>query len=359
VRKSMGPVLATAAAVQDDILRLYFHDLCRLLDGLQAGGLADAALAHAGLRRADLGGHTASRPTIEAYYRAVEWLHLARVMPVPALQLGLRRRLADYGLYGTAASSVTTFGEALRLGERFFASAWPGTRMVVSREGPWVVNRFELLPTAVCTPEVLLQLMSGASTAFTREMMSPEDAAAVEVRYGFARPADAADYRRLLGCRVVFGGRHSAFCFPAAWLDRPHRLEAGRAGAQVEAQQLWHAGQAGGTVAERVLRALQQSGGEGFPSLDEVAARLGRSARSLRRHLAAEGTTFQRLLDDLRMGLAHRYVTQTALHPADIATVLGYAHLSSFLRAFQARFGVSPTAMRVSPQPGGRNCDRV
>jgi AraC-like DNA-binding protein len=51
-------------------------------------------------------------------------------------------------------------------------------------------------------------------------------------------------------------------------------------------------------------------------------------------------------------------VTQTSLAPADIAAVLGYAHLSSFLRAFQSRFGRSPTAMRVSPQRRGRNSDR-
>jgi AraC-like DNA-binding protein len=358
-RKSMGPVLATAAAVQDDdILRLYFRDLCRLLDGLQAGGLADAALAHADLRRADLGGHTASVPTIEAYYRAVEWLHRAHVMPVAALQLGLQRRLADYGLYGTAASSVATFGEALRLGERFFSSAWPGARMVVLREGPWVVNRFELLPTAVCAPEVLLQLMSGASMAFTREMMPRADWPAVEVRYAFARPADAGDYVQRLDGRVRFGCGHSEFRFPVAWLDGPHRLEAGRASAQIEAQQLWHAHRAGGSTAERVLRVLRQPCGERFPALQEVAQQLGLSERSLRRHLAAEGTGFQSLFDGLRMDLAHRYVTQTSLAPADIAAVLGYAHLSSFLRAFQSRFGRSPTAMRVSPQRRGRNSDR-
>ena len=344
-----------AQALQEDILRLYFRDLCRLLDARHASSLADGALAHVGLCREDLNDATrrcsAGAYSFEAYYRSVEWLDRTQALPVVALHLGMRRSVHDYGLYGAAARSATTLGGVLRFGERFFASSWPGARLVVSRQGSWVVNRYELLPTAVCAPQPLLQLMSGASMAFTRELLPQVSTASIEMRYAFPSPPDRAAYAQALGCRVVFGCTHSALCFPVAWLDLPHRLEPARPGAQLDAQALWHAGRtSGSTTTERVLRVLQQEcAAQRFPTVDQVAAQLGCSGRSLRRHLAREGTFFQRLLDDLRMDLARRYVRQTSLGSDDIAMLLGYAHASSFQRAFRVHFGQSPTSMRVTP----------
>jgi len=72
-----------------------------------------------------------------------------------------------------------------------------------------------------------------------------------------------------------------------------------------------------------------------LPTIDEIAARLGRSARTLRRELDARGTSFRDISDEVVATLAQRYLRDSALSVEAIAERLGYAEASSFLRAFR------------------------
>jgi len=74
---------------------------------------------------------------------------------------------------------------------------------------------------------------------------------------------------------------------------------------------------------------------------------LGMSERTLQRRLAAEGTSFQRLLDDTRRELARHYLGQRNLSLADIAYLLGFTDQSSFFRAARRWFGSSPGHFRI------------
>ena len=71
------------------------------------------------------------------------------------------------------------------------------------------------------------------------------------------------------------------------------------------------------------------------------------SERTLQRRLAAEETSFQRLLDDTRRELAQHYLGQRNLSLADIAYLLGFSDQSSFFRASRRWFGSSPRHYRV------------
>ena len=71
------------------------------------------------------------------------------------------------------------------------------------------------------------------------------------------------------------------------------------------------------------------------------------SERTLHRRLAAEGTSFQRLLDDTRRELAQHYLGQRNLSLADIAYLLGFSDQSSFFRAARRWFGSSPRDYRI------------
>jgi AraC-like DNA-binding protein len=73
----------------------------------------------------------------------------------------------------------------------------------------------------------------------------------------------------------------------------------------------------------------------GDPNLNVVARELRLSSRTLRRRLMAEGTTFQRILDDLRRELALSYLEQPHLAVEEVAFLLGFSEASAFRRAFQ------------------------
>jgi AraC-like DNA-binding protein len=87
---------------------------------------------------------------------------------------------------------------------------------------------------------------------------------------------------------------------------------------------------------------------------DVVAQKLGLSPRSLGRKLSAEGISFARILEELRIGLAKRYLSERDLSISRIAWLLGYTEVSAFSHAFRRWTGRAPRAdrsWRRSPSP--------
>lgn len=84
----------------------------------------------------------------------------------------------------------------------------------------------------------------------------------------------------------------------------------------------------------------------GKSGIEDVAAALGMSRRSLQRKLKEEDTTFQKQLNHVRELLAKNYMQNTQLSSEDIAYLLGYQDLNSFFRAFSLWTGKSVTAYK-------------
>ncbi|TWT11509.1 AraC family transcriptional regulator [Reyranella sp. CPCC 100927] len=92
---------------------------------------------------------------------------------------------------------------------------------------------------------------------------------------------------------------------------------------------------------ESVCRLLRKSG-EDTLSLGESAAQLGLSARTFRRRLAEQGTTFVQIRDEMRCALALDYLTTGGLTTEMIAQRLGYSEGANFRHAFRRWTGSSP-----------------
>jgi AraC-like DNA-binding protein len=84
----------------------------------------------------------------------------------------------------------------------------------------------------------------------------------------------------------------------------------------------------------------------GHPNIDGVARSLATSPRTLQRRLLGENTSFRDVVEEVRAELARGYLDQQlALH--DVASRLGYAEVSAFLRAFKRWTGMTPTQFRA------------
>jgi AraC-like DNA-binding protein len=83
-----------------------------------------------------------------------------------------------------------------------------------------------------------------------------------------------------------------------------------------------------------------------LPSIEDIAQALHVSARTLKRQLAAEGTSFSLLVDEERRERAMFLLGSPALSLKDIADRLGYANLANFTRAFQRWTGQAPGEYR-------------
>jgi AraC-like DNA-binding protein len=84
------------------------------------------------------------------------------------------------------------------------------------------------------------------------------------------------------------------------------------------------------------------------PAMAAVAADLHIEVRTLRRHLAAEDTTFQQLRDEVHQTLAIELLTTAALSVEDVATRLGYSDAAGFSHAFKRWTGSTPGAYRTA-----------
>lgn len=124
------------------------------------------------------------------------------------------------------------------------------------------------------------------------------------------------------------------------------RLSPG-AGALVRELLVWYTPRPAPSIADRVAAALVRDLAGEPPSVEQVAAELGVSGRSLHRQLAAAGTSYQRVLDRLRCDEAVRQAADPARPFKAIAAAVGFADPRAFRRAFKRWTGTSPQAFRA------------
>jgi len=89
-----------------------------------------------------------------------------------------------------------------------------------------------------------------------------------------------------------------------------------------------------------------------FANIDEIAERLGTSLRTLHRHLASEGLTYQSLVDDIRRTLAIEYLEHTSMAIEQIAERVGFSDVSNFRKAFKKWTGRAPSDFRRAAEAG-------
>lgn len=99
------------------------------------------------------------------------------------------------------------------------------------------------------------------------------------------------------------------------------------------------------SVADRVTAALGDELGSEARSIEEVAHQLATSTRSLRRQLAAEGTSYLRLLDAVRRDQAVRLMDDARQLKA-VAHAVGFSDPRGFRRAFKRWTGLTPRQFR-------------
>ena len=176
--------------------------------------------------------------------------------------------------------------------------------------------------------------------------------------FAFARPAHAAEYTLMFSEHLRFGADATALRFDARLLAAPLVQDAGTLKAFLrDAPQsvfLKYKNPDGWTA--RLRRRLRGCAGhDQWPTLEALALELHLAPTTLRRRLEAEGSSYQRIKDQLRLDLAIDRLSRTDRPAADIGLELGFADASAFYRAFKRWSGVQPgeyRARRVASAPG-------
>jgi len=106
-------------------------------------------------------------------------------------------------------------------------------------------------------------------------------------------------------------------------------------------------------VGDKVRRTISQLLPNGRATVEQVAAQLGLSPRSVQRRLDEEGLQFGELLASVRQELAVAYLAESSRPVTAIAQLLGYSSPSSFTRWFAGAFGMSPQKWRAEHRATG------
>jgi AraC-like DNA-binding protein len=151
----------------------------------------------------------------------------------------------------------------------------------------------------------------------------------------------------MFGALVSFGQPANRLTFDAGWLNGTPRLGneitcstvLSLCEGQIEEFQL-RRGLAGKIRQNLMLNPMQPM------NFEAVATNLNMSARTLRRKLREENTSFRQLVDGLRRDFALRYLRDTDLTVGDIAEALGFSDAANFRHAFRRWTNTAPHEFR-------------
>ncbi len=104
----------------------------------------------------------------------------------------------------------------------------------------------------------------------------------------------------------------------------------------------------GAGIVVRTRDAISRALSSGEPSCESIARRLATSERNLRRSLSGEGTSFRKLVAEVRQSRAELLLKRPRTTITQIAFLLGFSDASAFSRAFRRWCGVSPQAFRAA-----------
>lgn len=169
----------------------------------------------------------------------------------------------------------------------------------------------------------------------------------VEVCFRHGPPTARAAHDAFFGVPVRFEGDADSFAIERSLLDSALPTASAALAEVLEARLREVASErdvANATV-DRVRRAIQQLLDEGKTGVEETAARLRTSPRTLQRELQQHGISHQQIVDEVRRERA-RHLLERGLSVADVATRLGFAEPSAFFRAFRRWTGSSPGALK-------------
>ena len=168
------------------------------------------------------------------------------------------------------------------------------------------------------------------------------------VSFQHAPPPGRREPPALFGCPIAFTADELEICFARDLLDLPEVRSDSRL---LEillryAETLLASRPAGDDLVARVSASIAHQLRSAVPTLASTAAVLHMNPRTLQRRLAQDGVTHNLLVDEVRRGLALKYIVDAGLSIDEIAYVLQFSGGTAFSRAFKRWTGESPLQYR-------------
>jgi AraC-like DNA-binding protein len=324
------------------------------------GGDVDRLLAQAGLRRADIGRSDVFLP-YRAVIEAIESAAAATGTADFGRRLATRQGIEILGPVGAAAKTSATASEALEIFGCYMSAYSPAIRTVI-RPLPGTQNVMMELhidlddpPAHPQTTELSLGLVLRICRLLFGQAYAP-----VAVHIPHQPLGDREGYVDYFGCSAAFAEPVAGCTFKATDLSRPLDRDDFTHQTLVEYLRTIVGDHQPGIVGS-ISHAVRQLLPTGAVTLDVIADQFKLHPKTLQRRLAAEGTTFATVVDQVRRETAEHYLRHTEMTLPHLTRELGYSEQSVLTRSCRRWFGHSPTSIRTgtglvkSPGQAGHN----
>lgn len=264
------------------------------------------------------------------------------------IRVGKSLRVTTFGIWGLAIMASPRFRDAFETVIRFSELSFLLSTIRLEESGGKARSVMEMDQLPESIHRFLFERYYAASTTFLREMMPNLDLSYFELHLPFEDAKYASKLSEITGRKIIGGQADFALAMPSEWLDQP----------LPQADPIAHAHFVG--QCETMLRERQElpdhaakirefiiRGGHFSPRLEDVASEARMSARSFRRRLSEEGTSFTEVVLQTRMTLAKELLSTAGLSVNIVAHKLGYSETASFSRAYTKWWGQNPRQARI------------
>ena len=262
------------------------------------------------------------------------------------LKAGASLHVRHLGVLGHVLMNCATLEEVAQQLARYIRLLGQIGQPVVTARGLQTHLLWEW-PYETRPSDAVAQFMLGARAMFMRWLSDRPDLR-YDARFHFARPRDLSAYQRVFGGELRFDQPASEMVFPSSYMQLPVASADEDLRQQVEARaQSLLRKLSGEPALLRDLKAvLARNLANSRVSLDDAAAALELSARTLQRRLGELERSFQSMLDEVRQQAAENLLRDPHISLTQIAFLLGYTEQSTFHNAFKRWTQQSPGAYR-------------
>jgi len=269
--------------------------------------------------------------------------------PALGYEYGLRMRPTVHGVLGYAAMSAATLRQAQEISVRYARLRQAGFTFELQEDNHYsYLTLRERQPIPVMrqffVENILLGVARATAVLLGRDLL---DIPGLEIGFDCAEPDYYGQWRDRLPT-TRFQQPVNQVLLPAHYLSqRPVMADplASRGAIELCERELALAADQEADISQRVRAELVLQG-DGYPTLEQVAAKLCMSSRTLKRKLQRHGTSFLLILEEARRRDAQQLLEHSGLSIQGVAARLGYQNPANFSRAFSKWTGESPTSFR-------------
>lgn len=242
--------------------------------------------------------------------------------------VGDRFHLSDLGAWGNAVLATERLEQACALASAGVDLLHKGSDLRFVRFRKHAELRFSYRGKVGETP---YQHLLGTVAVLRKVALLANEPDAVKVRLSMPYSRGCDELEGTHGAALEFGCDHDVIVIDRDILDARHAGAGGARSAQRPA-----------AVADATAALVRDLLPYGHPRVEQVAAHLRISVRTLQRRLRDWGFSFEELVDDIRRSEAVRLISERRYSAMEIAFLLGYSDQAHFTRAFKRWMGLPP-----------------